>query len=176
LDFRSYVSKNKFTLTEAEFNKKIDTLTGAGIATIAFAIVAKKLLAKKTFQLVATGVIKLLMKEGVTIAGPVVLATAACAAGGPLALGCGAIAGVLTWVAGDKVIIMIDKELHQDEFNADILKSINEQKDEVKSKMKLAYSTLIDNELSINAGQYYKLMDQIKDQANKKQTVINTTL
>jgi hypothetical protein len=71
-------------------------------------------------------------------------ASAACAPGGPLALLCGLVAGVVTWVTVDKALVLIDELRFRDEMRAEILDSLREQKAELAGEMRLAHEALIE--------------------------------
>jgi hypothetical protein len=71
-------------------------------------------------------------------------ATAACAPGGPLALICGLVAGVVTWVTVDKAMVMIDELRFRDEMRAEIIEGLREQKAELAQELRAAHGALID--------------------------------
>jgi hypothetical protein len=71
-------------------------------------------------------------------------ATAACAPGGPLAVLCGLVAGVVTWVTVDKAMVMIDELRFRDEMRAEILEGLREQKEELARELRASHGALID--------------------------------
>jgi hypothetical protein len=71
-------------------------------------------------------------------------ATAACAPGGPLAILCGLVAGVVTWVTVDKAMVMIDELRFRDEMRAEILEGLREQKEELARELRASHGALID--------------------------------
>jgi hypothetical protein len=71
-------------------------------------------------------------------------ATAACAPGGPLALICGLVAGVVTWVTVDKALVMIDELRFRDEMRAEILDGLREQKAELSQELRASHGALIE--------------------------------
>lgn len=71
-------------------------------------------------------------------------ATAACAPGGPLAILCGLVAGVVTWVTVDKALVVIDELRFRDEMRAEILEGLREQKEELKRELRASHGAIIE--------------------------------
>jgi len=69
-------------------------------------------------------------------------ASAVCAPGGPLALACAAVAGVVTWLGVDMALMAIDEALFRQSLRADLLEDLQAQRqhlrDELRSKLEQA--------------------------------------
>lgn len=83
--------------------------------------------------------------------------TAACAPGGPLALLCGIVAGVVTWVAVDEAMIRIDELRFRDEMRREILEATQVQKEELARDLRVAHNTLVDS----MAAQVHTSLDKV---------------
>jgi hypothetical protein len=71
-------------------------------------------------------------------------ASAACAPGGPLAILCGLVAGVVTWVTVDKAMVLIDELRFRDEMRAEILEALREQKEALARELRASHGALIE--------------------------------
>jgi hypothetical protein len=106
--------------------------------------VVSRLAAKRAYGSAATVAGRIVGKRAGSIIVAGGTATTACAPGGPLALICGLVAGVVTWVTVDKALVVIDEFRFRDEMRAEILDSLREQKAELASEMHAAHEALID--------------------------------
>lgn len=127
--------------------------TGVGIAAGKGlgAVVVKKMVAKvagtKTFQLAAVLLAKLATKmvaKGGGAAAAAAAGAAICSPGGPLALACGAAAGVVTWITVDKAFIELEEAIDRDEFERELRAAIVEERDALKRQLQDAYGNVID--------------------------------
>ncbi|GAB6141649.1 hypothetical protein JCM14076_23780 [Methylosoma difficile] len=144
--------KKAFSITpESIAQHSAIKFAGIAIAGFALKVLATKLLAKKTFQVAAALLAKLLIKKG---GGGLVAAgagTLACAPAGPAALLCGAAAGLFAWVAVDEISIKVDEHFHRQEFEMEIQQALTEQSDEIKTKLKSVYEDVLNqNFIEIN--------------------------
>lgn len=116
----------------------------AGVATamvskkVAATVVAK-VGAKKSVQAAAAMAAK---KGGGVLAGALGGA-AVCSPAGPAAIGCGIVAGVVTWLVVDKVAIEIDEAVSRDAMRADILAALAEEKANLKTALQQRQASLI---------------------------------
>jgi hypothetical protein len=132
--------KNRFTSLE------YTTIRGAGVA-IGFSatgnVLAKTMGKKLAAKIAAKTAVKATAK-GATILGGAGTGAATCAVGGPVAAGvCGVVGGILSWFAVDKVIVEIDEHFNREDFEKELRKMVDEQKQEIKSGLKASYSTVI---------------------------------
>lgn len=113
---------------------KLGTLLAVGIGAKVINIIVVKLAAKAGSKLAAKGAIKLGAK--VTASAGAGLAGGVC---GPLVWICAPIAATLAWFGTDAAIIAGDEYLNREEFKAEILTAINEQKIGLKEHFKHSY-------------------------------------
>jgi hypothetical protein len=124
-----------------------DALRASAAATggIGAGIVASKALAKKTAAAVAGKLAaKTLAKKGSSSLLSAGIGATLCAPGGPVAILCGVTAGLVTWLAVDKVLIELDDALHRDEMRQDILDALAEQQLELGNELRQKHYTHID--------------------------------
>lgn len=133
--------------------------TGAAVGAVSVALISKKLVAtvvakvaaKKSVQAAAAMLAKFAAKKGAgalaAATGGATVGTAICSPGGPLALVCGVVGGVVagvgTWLVVDKVAIEIDDALSRDAMRADILSVLAEEKAALQVDLIGRYSALI---------------------------------
>lgn len=130
------------------------TGTGVALAKGMGALLAKKTLAKvaatKSFNVAAGLLGKLLAKSSIKGGGVLAGAgtgAAICSPTGPGALVCGAIGGLIAWVAIDKAVIELDEALNRDEFEADIHAAIDAQQMQLKRQLLDVYGGLLMRQL-----------------------------
>ncbi|QQO56251.1 MAG: hypothetical protein N838_25690 [Thiohalocapsa sp. PB-PSB1] len=133
--------------------------TAAGAGAAAGALTAKllakktgtaitaKLMAKKSVQTAATLAGKVATKKGGSLLLSALGGTALCAPGGPWALICGIGAGFATWFAVDKVVIEIDERRFRDQMRADLLATIEQQRERLAALLRTQQRTAIDAQL-----------------------------
>jgi hypothetical protein len=121
---------------------------GALVAKGGGALLVKKMVATvaggKSFQLAAGVAGKLAAKSAAK--GGSVLAGAGsgaliCSPGGPLALLCGAAAGVATWLAVDLVALEVDEQLHRESLEAEIRGVVNAEEQALAESLKKLYAS-----------------------------------
>jgi hypothetical protein len=130
------------------------TGTGVAVAKGMGALVVKKTLAKvaatKSFN-VAAGLLGKLMAKSAIKGGGVLAGAgtgaAICSPTGPGALVCGAIGGLIAWVAIDKAVIELDEALNRDEFEEDIHAAIDAQQAQFKAQLLQVYGGLLMKQL-----------------------------
>jgi len=129
---------------------------GAGVlvAKGGGALLVKKMVASvaggKSFQLAAGVAGKLAAKSAAK--GGSVLAGAGtgaliCTPGGPLALLCGAAAGIATWLAVDLVVLEVDEQLNREQLEAEIRKAVEAEEEELKDSLKRLYASWLKERL-----------------------------
>ncbi|RTZ73784.1 MAG: hypothetical protein DSZ00_05720 [Gammaproteobacteria bacterium] len=130
---------------------------GAGVlvAKGGGALLVKKMVASvaggKSFQLAAGMAGKLAAKSAAK--GGSVLAGAGtgaliCTPGGPLALLCGAAAGIATWLAVDLVVLEVDEQLNREELEAEIGQAIQVEEERLKDSLKRLYASWMKERLN----------------------------
>lgn len=133
--------------------------SGAAVGAVSAALISKKLVAtvvakvaaKESVQAAAVMLAKFAAKKGAgalaAATGGATVGIAVCSPGGPFALACGAVGGILagagTWLVVDKAAIKIDEALSRDEMRADILSVLDEEKAALHADPIGRYSTLI---------------------------------
>lgn len=142
-------------LSSADLNRQVfSTLvaTGTGVAAAKGmgAVVAKKTLAKmagtKSFHAASVLLAKLAAKSAIKGGGVLAGAgtgAAICSPTGPGALVCGAVGGLLAWVAIDKAVIKLDEALNREEFEKDIHQAITSRQDQLKAALQTAYAGVL---------------------------------
>ncbi len=127
------------------------TGTGAAIAKGMGAAVVKKTVAEiaatKSFHAASALLVKLAAKSAVKGGGALAGAGAGamiCSPAGPGALVCGAIGGLVAWVAIDKAVIELDEALNRQLFEDDIHAAISVQQEQLKESLRQAYSEVLD--------------------------------
>lgn len=131
---------------------------GAGAGVLAAkgggALLVKKMVASvaggKSFQLAAGVAGKLAAKSAAK--GGSVLAGAGtgaliCTPGGPLALLCGAAAGIATWLAVDLVVLEIDEELNRESLEAEIRQAILREQTALSDSLKQLYASWLNQRM-----------------------------
>jgi hypothetical protein len=108
------------------------------------AAIAAKVAAKNSFKAAAALAGKATAKKGGSVLLSAAAGTAVCAPGGPLAVLCGVAAGVVTWVAVDKVLVEVDEALFRDEMRADLMATVAEQRAALGQALKTRHAALID--------------------------------
>jgi len=122
----------------------IGAMTAKLLAKKAGATLAGKVAAKKGFQAAAGIAGKVAAKKGGSIALSAAAATAVCSPGGPLAVVCGIVAGTVTWLTVDKVMVEIDEALFRDEMRRELLASLAESRTGLAAELKARQDVLID--------------------------------
>ena len=120
----------------------------AGVAVRTFARMAVKTAATRAASRstvrVATGLLgRQVTKRGGT-AGWAAAAAAACAPGGPLAIVCGLGAGIISWLAFDKAMVLIDEALFRDAMKKEILDTLAEQRRQLGEALRVQHFSTID--------------------------------
>ena len=129
---------------------------GAGflVAKGGGALLVKKMVATaasgKSFQLAAGVAGKLAAKSAAK--GGSVLAGAGtgalvCAPGGPLALVCGAAAGILTWLTVDLVMLEVDEHFNREELEEEIRHAIRNEELALEESLKRLYASWLNERL-----------------------------
>ena len=108
---------------------------GSGGLKALTAGIAAKLTAKITAKAAAKGGLKV----GGILAG-VGGGGALCAWGGPLALACGAIGGIGTWLLADAAIVNLDEFFNRDEFEATLRDLVDQHKADMKQRVLQAFA------------------------------------
>jgi hypothetical protein len=119
-------------------------LTAKLLAQKTAATVAGKVAAKKSFQVAAGLAGKVAVKKGGTILASAAAATALCSPSGPLAVACGVLAGVVTWITVDKAMIEIDEALFRDEMRRDLLQALEQSRAELAAELYAKHGAMID--------------------------------
>jgi len=114
------------------------------LAQKAGATLVGKVAAKKGFQAAAAVAGKVAGKKGGSIILSATAATALCSPGGPLAVVCGVVAGAVTWLTVDKVMVEVDEALFRDEMRAELLQSLNESRLALAAELTTRQNALID--------------------------------
>jgi len=134
---------------------------GAGMAVAKGlgALIMKKTLTKvasgKSFHLAASLLGKLAAKSALKGGGALAGASsgaALCSPTGPGALVCGAVGGLIAWLAVDKAAIELDEALNRDAFEADIHAAIDAQQSLLKRQLQEVYGGLLARKMAA-AGQ-----------------------
>ncbi|NEX22932.1 hypothetical protein G3480_21950 [Thiorhodococcus mannitoliphagus] len=119
-----------------------------GVATVVIskkvvATVVAKVGAKKSVQAAMAMAVKMAAKKGSGTLAAALGGAALCAPSGPYAIVCGIGAGLVTWLAVDKVAIEIDETVSRDEMRADILDALAEEKANLKGALQGRHESLI---------------------------------
>ena len=125
---------------------------GGGLKALTAGIAAK-LTAKITAKAAAKGSLKV----GGILAG-VGGGGALCAPGGPLALACGAIGGIGTWLLADAAIVNLDEFFNRDEFEATLRDLVDQHKADMKQRVLHTFA-LKGPELDIVIAEDFRLSD-----------------
>ncbi len=127
------------------------TGTGAALAKGMGAVVVKKTVAEiaatKSFHAASALLVKLAAKSAVKGGGALAGAGAGalvCSPAGPAALVCGAIGGLVAWVAVDKAVIELDEALNRKVFEEDIHAAITVQQQQLKESLQQVYAKVLD--------------------------------
>lgn len=129
-------------------------LAGAGVGAVVAkglgAVVVKKVVAKVAGATGFQAAVALLAKAGAkgAVKGGGVLAAGAggavlCSPSGPVALLCGALAGLTTWLAVDKAFVELDEMLNREAFEAELRAAIAAEKQRLIADMVRAYDRLV---------------------------------
>ena len=118
-----------------------------GLAGKASASAASKALATKSFQAASALALKMAAKKGGGALLTGATAAAVCSPGGPAAIVCGVVGGLVAWALIDKTAVEIDEALNRDEMKHDILRSLNDVTPEVAQVLKQRQALLIDGTL-----------------------------
>jgi hypothetical protein len=121
--------------------------TATGVAAVVLsqkvvATVVTKVAAKKSVQAAAAMAAKVAAKKGAGVLAASVGGLAACSPGGPVAIVCGIAAGGVTWLVIDKVAIEVDEAFSREAMRGDILATLNEEKDRLKTDLRLRHQTI----------------------------------
>ena len=126
--------------------------SGVGAGIVAGKVLAKKtaaavvgkVAAKKSFYTGAAIVSKTLAKKGSSTALSAGLGATLCAPAGPVAILCGVAAGLATWLAVDKALIELDETLNREEMRTDILETLEEQQEILRTQLRQKHYTHVD--------------------------------
>ena len=137
-----------------------------GVGTVIVNKIVAKVMGTKTFQvaaaLLAKFAAKMAVKSGSAV-GAAATGTTVCSVAGPVALACGAVAGVATWLLVDKAFIEFDEALHREAFEAELRQAIAEEQEGLKTQLKTTYSTVIIAQYAqISAAMSQTLTQQLK--------------
>lgn len=152
-------------MTSALVATGVGTAVGKGLGAVVLKNSIAKIAGTKSFQTASVLLAKLAAKSALKSSGSLGAAaagTAICAPGGPAALLCGAIAGVVAWVVVDKAIIELDEVLHREAFENDIRGAIEEQRDRLKRQLKAAYQTVLNEHFAILKQDIGKELNELK--------------
>ena len=124
---------------------------GKGLGALMVKKTLTKITAGKSF-LAAGGLLaklagKSALKGGGTL-GAAATGMAICSPTGPGALLCGAVAGLVAWVAVDAAVINLDEMLNREAFEADMHHVVSEQQEKLSRAYSDAYSALLTNHFS----------------------------
>ncbi|WP_456379429.1 hypothetical protein [Thiolapillus sp.] len=149
--FSSNLQPSAADINRQVFATLAATGTGAAIAKGMGAAVAKKTVAEivstKSFHAASTLLAKLAAKSAAKGGGALAGAGAGallCSPTGPGALVCGAIGGLVAWVAIDKAVIELDEVLNRKVFEDDIHAAISAQQEQLKESLWLAYAKVVE--------------------------------
>lgn len=121
---------------------------GKGIGTVVVKQTLAKTIGTKSFQMAAALAAKTATKTAVKSGSALEAGTAGvaiCSPTGPIALLCGGIAGIITWVTVDKLFLETDEALHRDKFEQDIQNTLQEQKNHLQQQLAEAYKKVIES-------------------------------
>jgi len=151
-----------FAITDHDIERQVinglvATGVGAAVSKGLGTVIVNKIVAKvvgtKSFQVAAAlltkFVAKIAVKGGSTVGAAATGATV-CSVAGPVALACGAVAGIATWLLVDKAFIEFDEALNRETFEADLHQAIAEEQEHLKAQLKTTYTAVI-------VGQYAKI-------------------
>ncbi|WP_457668154.1 hypothetical protein [Thiolapillus sp.] len=139
-------------VTGKDLNRQVVSIlaaTGAGVVVakgLGLAVAKKtltKVAATKSFHVASALLAKLAAKSAIKGGGALAGAgtgAAICSPAGPAALVCGAVGGLIAWLAVDKAVIELDEALNRKVFVADIHAAIDAQQQQLKSALKKAYA------------------------------------
>jgi hypothetical protein len=115
------------------------------------AIVVKNVVAKAagggTFKLAAALLSKFAAKMAIKGGGAgtaAVAGAALCSPGGPLAVACGVVAGVGTWLLVDEAFILFDEAINREEFEKEISQAVISQREELKAQLTKVYQQAVE--------------------------------
>jgi hypothetical protein len=150
---------------------------GALVAKGGGGLLVKKMVATvaggKSFQLAASVAGKLAAKSAVkggSVLAGVGSGALICSPGGPLALLCGAAAGVATWLAVDLVALEVDEQLHRESLEAEIRGVVNAEEQALAESLKKLYASWFAQRmqafeggaLAPHADDAYRPVDQVR--------------
>jgi hypothetical protein len=117
------------------------------LASKASASAASKALATKSFQAASALAMKMAAKKsgGALLTGAT--AAAVCSPGGPAAIVCGVVGGLVAWALIDKAAVEIDEAVNREAMKNDILQSLKEVRPEIAQALKNRQALLIDGTL-----------------------------
>ncbi len=70
-----------------------------------------------------------------------------CSPGGPLALACGAVAGLATWVGTDALLLSVDEWLHREDFEKEIAETLRGEQQALETSLKRLYASWLKSRL-----------------------------
>ena len=107
-------------------------------------VAVSKAVATKSFQAAVGLAAKFAAKKGggALVAGAT--GAAICSPGGPAAIVCGVVAGVVTWITIDKIGVEIDEHINRDEMKEDILQAIRDTTPEIALELQNRQYSWID--------------------------------
>ncbi len=135
-----------FSLVDAQsrFANNVSTRTTGIGAGVVGALIAKKAASKMAVKILAKVGAKTALKAGGIGGGAATGATIG-ALGGPVgsAIG-GTIGGIIGWFVTDKIIIELDEVFNREEFEEELRKLVDQEKENIKNSTKLAYAKALE--------------------------------
>ena len=101
---------------------------------------------KAAATLLAKTAAKSVAKEAGVLAGAGTGALA-CSPGGPVALICGAFAGLVTWVGTDALLVSVDELLHRDDLEKEIANAVHKEQQSLENSIKRLYASWLEQRL-----------------------------
>ncbi|ALG66799.1 hypothetical protein [Beggiatoa leptomitoformis] len=161
-------------ITSVDIGKQVVSgLAGTAIGVVAVkglgALVVKKTVAKvagtSLFKTASVLLTKLMAKAAVKGggAGTAAIGSAAiCSPLGPVAVACGAVAGIATWLLVDEAFIQLDEALNRTAFEAEIRQAIINQREELKTALVSTYQTVFEQQLNMLGTDISQRIQQIE--------------
>lgn len=134
-------------LTKLDFSRDVQraaiSLGAGGVAMVAGQRASR--LAGTLASRISSGamITKLLGKRGSSALGGAGTAAALCAPGATLALACGAVAGVVTWLTVDKAMVAYDEFRYRQEMKAEVQALLDRQKSDLKMQIKRVHDAAL---------------------------------
>lgn len=93
--------------------------------------------ARQTVKAAASAAGAKVTQRGASVLLSSIAAGAACAPGGPLALACVAVAGVVTWLGVDMALIAVDEAVFRKSLRADLLEDLQAERSKLRDELRL---------------------------------------